>query len=69
MSDSAKAFIVVLKDDESEESAEETRKALLHFRGVIEVRPHVHNIADVIAMERARHKLSTSVYEFLRDWK
>ena len=29
MSDSAKAFIVVLKDDESEESAEETRKALL----------------------------------------
>ena len=69
MSDRAKAFIVVLDEDLSEESAEETRKAFLHFRGVIEVSPHVHDIADVIAMDRARHKLSTAVYEFLRDWK
>jgi hypothetical protein len=67
--DGSQVYKSLLKDDESEESAEETRKALLHFRGVIEVRPHVHDIADVIAMDRARHKLSTSVYEFLRDWK
>ena len=69
MSDSAKAFIVVLDEDLNEESAEETRKALLHFRGVIQVKPHVHDISDVIAMDRARHKMATSIYEFLRDWK
>jgi hypothetical protein len=69
MSDSAKAFVVVLDEDLSEENSEQTKKALLHFRGVISVEPHVHDIADVIAEARARHKLATSIYEFLRDWK
>jgi hypothetical protein len=69
MSDSAKAYIVVLDEDESEESSEQTRKALLHFRGVIDVKPHVHDIADVIAMSRAKQKMATEIYEFLSNWK
>jgi hypothetical protein len=69
MSDRAKAFIVVLDSDLSEEESETTRQALLHFRGVINVKPHIHDIADVIAQDRAKYKLSTAIYEFLRDWK
>jgi hypothetical protein len=69
MSDHTKAFTVILDEDLSEESAEETRKALLHFRGVIEVEPHIHDIQDVIAVSRARHKLANAIYEFLKEWK
>ena len=69
MSDHTKAFIVVLDGDLSEEHAEQTKNALLHFRGVIKVESHVHDIADVIAEARAKHKMATSIYEFIRDWK
>lgn len=69
MSDSTKAFIVILDEDLSEEVSQQTQQALMHLRGVIGVKPHVHDIADVIAASRARHRLAESVYEFMRDWK
>jgi hypothetical protein len=69
VSDSTKAFIVVLDQDLSEEAMQATCDALKHFRGVISVSPYINNIADVIAASRARHRLAESVYEFMKNWK
>jgi hypothetical protein len=69
MSDSTKAFLVILDEDLSEESSQQTQQALLHLRGVIRVEPHVHDVADLIAASRARHRLAEAIYEFLKDWK
>lgn len=69
MSDSAKGFIVVLDEDINEESTQATCEALKHFRGVISVEPHVHDIQDVIASARARHRMAEEIYEFMRNWK
>ena len=69
MSDRAKAFVVVLEEDLSEEESEATCQALRHFRGVIGVEPHIHDIGDVVAEMRARQKLATAMYGFLKDWK
>jgi hypothetical protein len=69
MSDRAKALIVVLDSDLSEEDTQATCEALKHFRGVIEVVPHIHDIGDVIAESRAQHKMATKIYEFLKNWR
>lgn len=69
MSDHTKAFVVILKDDLNDEQCAATCEALKHFRGVIGVEPHIHDIDDVIAEARARHKMASAIYEFLNNWK
>jgi hypothetical protein len=69
LSDSTKAFVVVLDEDLSEESSKAAVEALKHFRGVIDVTPHISDINDLIAESRARHKLAMKLYQWLKEWK
>ena len=69
VSDRTKAFIVVLDHDLGEEATAATIEALKHFRGVIDVKLHVNDIADVIAESRAFYRVTGKIYEALQNLK
>lgn len=65
MSNRINAFTVVLEEEIREEHAAELAAAIRQIRGVQSVSSHVADLADHIALVRARQELSTKLFEVL----
>lgn len=65
MTDRYNSFTVVLERDMRSDDAESLITAIKQLRGVISVEPTVSNPDSVVAEVRARHDLSTKMWELL----
>ena len=72
MSNRVSAFIVVIKEDISEESAERLSKALLWFQDVIEVKPYNSGddlIGEITARSRCNLEWTDKLFEVIKAIK
>ncbi len=65
MSNRYSSVVVIFEDDISEEYAELLVNALRCFKGVLDVKPKVADMTDLIAESRAAHEVRQKVYEAL----
>jgi hypothetical protein len=65
MTDRINAITVVLERDAREDDVEVILNAIRLIRGVLSVTPHVAQLQDHIAQERAQHALRAKLREVL----
>lgn len=66
MTDRYSSVTVVFERDIRSDDAEQLLSAISMLKGVQSVTPHVRDLSEHIAEERARHKLVTQIYDILR---
>ena len=72
MSNKVSAFIVVIKDDISEESAERLSNALLWFQDVISVKPYNAGedlIAEITTRSRTNLEWTNKLFDIIKAIK
>lgn len=67
MTDRLNAFVVILEKDLRTDDAEDTLNAIRQIKGVLDVKPRVREIEDMVAYARARHDLHMKLYDALKD--
>ena len=69
MTDRYSGFVVVLDRNVREDDAEQIVEAIAMVKGVIAVKPHIAEIAEVIAQERVRQELVSRLWDVLNAKK
>lgn len=67
MTDRFNAFVVTLDRDMREDDAQVLIQAIRQLRGVLTVVPHLSDISDVIATQRAQTRLREKLLSVLTD--
>ena len=65
MTDRIHSLTVVLEEDMRDDDCEDLISAINMFQGVLSVKPHVANISDHMAEERAKRELSRKLWSVL----
>lgn len=65
MTDRINALTIVLEDDYRDDDMQALMAAIKQFRGILSVVPHVRDISDLVARERAAHDIKRRIYEAL----
>lgn len=66
MTDRIHALTVVLDKDYRDDDVQAIIQAIQMTRGVLDVRPHVTDISDHTARERAKSELRQKIFELFR---
>lgn len=69
MSHKVNALTIVLRDDISMEYAEEIKKAVMLFDGVIDASVNISSIDEHIARLRATSEMRSRLIEFIKELK
>ena len=67
MTNRVNAFIVVLQNNVREDDIQETRLALQMIKGVVDVKPNIATVDDLIAEVRVKREIFNKILDFLKD--
>lgn len=67
MTNRVNAFIVVLEDNVREDDIQETRLALQMIKGVVDVKPNIATVDNLIAETRVKREILNKILDFLKD--